>query len=214
MYLQAHWADEFDPASTKSLPFTRSDGSQVSVPTMSGEPGGSGWGYASGKGWRAVDLPYAGYTMSMTIVVPDDMASFVAGLNAASLATIWKSEKKYDVTLTLPRFKADSHFDLASHLAAMGMPTAFDPTPRTSPGSQPTSPLFIANVIHQANIDVSEEGTTAAAATVVSMKGGIGPNPIPSVTFHVNQPFLFLIHDNATGAVLFAGRIDDPSATS
>jgi serpin B len=212
MYLQAHWAKEFDPASTKSLPFTRSDGSRVSVPTMASE---DDWGYASGKGWRAVDLPYAGYTMSMTIIVPDDMASFVAGLNAASLATIWKSEKKYDVTLTLPRFKADSHFDLASHLAAMGMPTAFDPNTADFSGITGDRSIYIGKVIHQANIDVDETGTTAAAATVVVGKGMIGePDPIPSVTFHVNQPFLFLIHDKATGAVLFAGRIDDPSATS
>ncbi len=213
MYLQAHWADEFDPESTSSLPFTRSDGSKVSVPTMLGY---GDWGYASGKGWRAVDLPYAGGTMSMTIILPDDMASFVVGLNAAELAAMWKSEKTHAVTLTMPRFKADSHIDLASDLAAMGMPAAFDPKTADFSGINGNlpQPIYITKVIHQATIDVDETGTTAAAATVVEGgMGGVEP-PIPTVTFHVNQPFIFLIHDNATGAVLFAGRIDDPSATS
>jgi serpin B len=154
----------------------------------------------------------------MTVIVPDDMASFVAALVAASLAAIWKSEEQYDVTLTLPRFKADSHFDLADALKAMGMPTAFGEFSADFSGINGNlpAPLYIAKVIHQANIDVDEEGTTAAAATVLIMKGSTaGPPPeYPLVTFHVDRPFLFLIHDNATGAVLFAGRIDDPSATS
>ena len=211
MYLQARWFEEFDPASTKSLPFTLRDGSKVSVPTMAGEfPNG----YAAAKGWRAVDVPYDGLTMSMTIIVPDDITSYVAGLSAASLAAMWKSEKDYEVTLTLPRFKADSHFDLAAKLKAMGMPTAFDPIGADFSGINGNLPLplYIGKVIHEANIDVDEEGTTAAAATVVEGRGGSGEPP-PSVTFHVDKPFLFLIHDNATGAVLFAGRIDDPSAT-
>jgi serpin B len=217
MYMQAHWQVPFSDSATAPAQFTRSDGSKVSVPTMSGES--VDWSYASGTGWRAVDLPYEGNTMSMTIIVPDNIGSFVSGLNAASLKALWKSERAYDVTLTLPRFHAGSHFNLSDYLSAMGMPTAFDPYAADFSGIAPITPssppLYIQRVIHQANIDVDEEGTTAAAATVVYMGAGAAPpEPLPSVTLHVDRPFVFLIHDNATGAVLFAGRIDDPSATS
>ena len=212
MYLQAAWSKEFDAGATKSLSFNLGDGSKVTVPTMSE---GDDLPYAAGTGWRAVDIPYYGWTMAMTIIVPDDMTSFVAGLNAAALAKVWKVEKTYGVTLTLPRFKADSHFDLSDILKALGMPTAFASEADFS-GITTDQPIAIGRVIHQANIDVNEKGTTAAAATVVTGRGTVGGpgDPIPSVTFHVDHPFLFVIHDLATGAVLFTGRIDDPSAIS
>ena len=160
MYLQAHWADEFDPESTKLTPVHPQRRLEGLGPNYVRGTRGERWGYASGKGWRAVDLPYAGGTMSMTIILPDDMASFVVGLNAAELAAMWKSEKTHDVTLTMPRFKADSHIDLASDLAAMGMPAAFDPKTADFSGinGNLTQPIYIAKVIHQATIDVAEDG--------------------------------------------------------
>jgi serpin B len=217
MYLQARWGAEFNLSDTKSLPFTRIDGSKVSVPMMAKE---AWWmNYASGTGWRAVDLPYYGDTISMAVVVPDNMSSFVAGLDAATLRKILASEKGYDVTLFLPRFKADTHFDLGDALKAMGMPKAFDFNGADFTGISLDRGrlLYIAKVVHQANIEVDEEGTTAAAATVAAegwSVSGPGPTPPPKVIFRVDRPFLFFIHDSATGAILFAGRIDDPSATS
>ena len=71
-------------------------------------------------------------------------------------------------------------------------------------------PLYIKKVIHQANIDVDEKGTVASAATAVMMGVGFGPPP-KYVEFHVDRPFLFLIRDVPTGAILFMGRVGDPS---
>jgi serpin B len=210
IYLKAAWAAPFDPKLTKSLPFTRGDGSQVSVSTMAGERRLS---YSAGSGYRAVVLPLGSGGLSMTFVVPDSMASFVSGLTAAKLAAIDAAAQKYDVDLTLPRFSAETRVDLADTLAAMGMPTLFDLNGADLSGITTAERLYIAKVIHQANIDVVEQGTTASAVTVAigrATSGGPGAEP-PHVQFHVNKPFLYFIREQASGAVLFMGRIDDPS---
>ena len=215
IYLKAAWESPFDPEATKTLPFTRSDGSKVSVPTMAKD---QLLQYSAGTGYRAVDLPYSGGSLSMMIVVPDDMNSFVKGLTSAKLATIDSRRKAYDVDLTLPRFSADTRFNLNDVLAAMGMPSAFDWTVADLTGisqDPDAQPLYIQQVIHQANIDVVEEGTTASAVTVALGGKGSSGQPPPKVKFHVDKPFLYFIRDRwSTGAILFMGRIDDPSAKS
>jgi serpin B len=94
----------------------------------------------------------------------------------------------------------------------MGMGIAFDPNTADFSGITTQEPLYVGAVIHQANIDVVEKGTTAAAVTAVVMEAGAAPVQGQKVTFHVDKPFLYFIHDNRSGAVLFMGRVDDPSA--
>jgi serpin B len=197
--------DSLDP---KTLPFTRSDGSQVSVPTM-----GLGLAeatYASGSGWQAVELPYAGGSLAMTIVVPDDLAAFEGGLDAARFAQITAALKATDVILTLPRFKIETKSDIAFALAAMGMSVAFDRNRADFSGITTQVPLYISKVVHQANISVDENGTEASAATAVEI--GAGAAPGQPVTLHVDRPFVFAVRDTRTGAILFLGRVVDPSA--
>ena len=209
IYFKAIWENQFEPSLTKNLPFTRPDGSKVSVPTMAME---TEYQYSAGTGYRAVQIPFLA-SASMTIVVPDNMSSFVNGLSAAQLTTISSHASTYIVDLTLPKFSNDSRVDLATLLKAMGMTTAFDPSSADLSGITTDEKLFLDKVIHQANIDVDEQGTTAAAVTVVGGRGGAGEPP-PRVAFHINKPFLYFIRENTTGAVLFMGRIDDPSVKS
>ena len=207
IYLKAAWDHQFEPTATKSLPFTRSDGSKVSVPTMAID---TSFQYAAGTGYRAVQLPFKS-SASMTFIVPDNMASFVAGLTAAQFGTIEHQFTARSVDLTLPRFSTESRVDLANVLAAMGMPTAFGNADLS--GITLDEPLTIDHVIHQANIVVGEDGVIASAVTVVTGKSTVGPPPSP-VTFHIDKPFLYFIQERSTGAILFMGRIDDPSATT
>jgi serine protease inhibitor len=208
IYLKAAWAQPLYPA-PDLLAFTRPDGSVVLVPKMGAI---REIGYASDTGWRAVDMPYVG-RLSMTIVVPDDMSTFTAGLDAAGLARIIDREQSPTVSLTMPRFSTKLEIDLSEKLAAMGMPTAFDPRRADLSGIDGATPpdLYVSKVAHAANIDVDEKGTTASAATAVIINvGGMGPEP--TLTFNVDRPFLYFIRDTGSGAVLFMGRIDDPSA--
>jgi serpin B len=210
IYLKAAWAGPFDAADTRSRDFTTASGSVVSVPTMATSRRMT---YAAGADYRAVELPLSGFGMSMTIVVPNNMADFVGGLSQAKLAALLATESPYDVDFTLPRFSIDTRFDLKNALVDMGMPLVFSDNADLS-GITTEEPLKIDKVIHQANIDVVEEGTTASAVTVVTgraVTGGGEETPPPHIQFNVDKPFLYLVRDNASGAVLFLGRVNDPS---
>jgi serpin B len=214
IYLKAAWTTPFDPADTSAKTFTTGTGSKVSVQTMALE---SHFGYAAGSGYRAVELPLGGEgsTLSMVVIVPNDLASFVSTLSAARLAAVVSAESTYDVTLTLPRFSLDSRVDLAKTLQAMGMTDLFDDLLADLSGinGNVPKPLVIDKVIHQANIDVVEEGTTASAATVVIGRfamGAPGSTP-PSVMLNVDRPFVYLVREKTSGAVLFLGAITNPA---
>jgi serine protease inhibitor len=215
LYLEAPWAIPFQPSATKAAKFRRADGSTVTVPTMHDGRILEGLAYAAGTGWRAAELPYVGRQLAMTIIVPDQLSSFETTMTSESLATIVAALKDQPGEIWLPKFSIDTKTQLAAILEAMGMPLAFDPTTADFTGiADPTAtgepPLYIAKVIHQANIDVDEKGTVAAAATAVVM--GVGSGPAPKwVRFHVDRPFIFLIRDVPTGAILFIGRVGDPS---
>jgi serpin B len=115
------------------------------------------------------------------------------------------------VELTLPRFKIETKGDLAATLAGMGMPLAFNPDKADFSGITTQEPLYISKVIHQANISVDENGTEATAATAVDIMAAASAAPIQPVTMHVDRPFIFALRDTTTGAVLFLGRVVDPS---
>jgi serpin B len=217
IYLNAPWEEPFDPDETKPLPFTTRAGTRVNVPTMSDYPGHID--YAAGTGYRAAQM-WLSYpsTLSVTIIVPDDMAAFTSSLTAAKLAGISTklAASPYVVSLWLPRFSINTRFELTDALESMGMTAVFSPNSSDLTGvtKDPQHlPLYLQRIVHQANIDVVEEGVQAAAVTVeLGGMGGIGDeSPPPHVDFHVDKPFLYLVREDESGAVLFMGRVDDPS---
>jgi len=208
IYLKAPWLTPFDADATKAGSFTRADGSTVQAQMMSA---GEQFGYAAGTGWRAVDLPYVGGSLSLTVIVPDDIATFERSLSGDVLAQITGSLETQQVELTLPKFDIETKTDLAKVLGSMGMADAFDPDNADFSGITTQERLSISNVIHQANITIDEKGTEAAAATAVVMR--VTAAPASPVSLTVDHPFLFALRDGATGAVLFLGRVDDPTAT-
>ena len=125
-------------------------------------------------------------------------------------------EYAYNVQLFLPKFGTDTRAKLNEPLVAMGMRQAFDPCLADFTGITTADQLYIAMVIHQANIDVDEVGTEAAAATAVGMDTGgcTGPSPRTTKTLRFNKPFLYVIRDVETGAILFMGRVVNPASRS
>jgi serpin B len=207
IYMKAPWQTPFTADSTHDAAFTLADGSHVNVPTMSGTMPAL---YAAGSGWKAVELSYAGGSLAMTVIVPDNLATFESSLNAAVFAQITGALKSDDVALTLPKFKIETKIELADVLAAMGMGDAFNGEKADFSGITEPDKLFISAVVHQANIDVDEKGTEAAAATAVVM--GVMAIPGPAVTLNVDHPFIFAVRDTTTGAILFLGRVANPSS--
>jgi len=205
IYLKAPWQTPFSADATKAGTFTRADGSTVQVPLMATT---ASLRYASGEGWRAVEIPYIGGSLAMTVILPDNLAGFEQTLTADAFAAITGALTEAQVALAFPKFGIETKAELGPILAALGMPSAFDDRADFS-GITTAEQLVISNVIHQANIDVDEKGTEAAAATAVVMRATA--MPAEPVAFRADRPFLFALRDVPTGAVLFLGRVGDPS---
>jgi serine protease inhibitor len=208
IYLRAPWLTPFEADATSSQPFNRLDGSQVGVPTMSNEVEGK---YVEGSGWKAAEIPYVGGSLVMTVIVPDDLATFEESLTAGQFGRYVGALQPARFDLMLPRFKTETKADLNEALSGLGMPLAFDPLRADFSGITSQERLFISQVVHQATISVDEKGTEATAATAVVIAAA-ATAASGNVSLQVDRPFIFAIRDTRTGAVLFLGRIVDPSA--
>jgi serpin B len=204
IYLKAAWQTAFVDDATAPAPFTRPGGSTVDVPTMHLT---ADLPYAAGDRWQAVELPYVGNGLAMTIIVPNDTLPLT--LDGAGFAAIAAALSERRVILSLPTWGLETRVSLAGVLAAMGMPNAFDSGLADFSGMTRTAWLAITAVEHQANIDVDEHGTEAAAATGVVV--GRTSAPSDQVTLTVDREFLFALRDTQTGAILFLGRVVDPT---
>ena len=242
MYLKAEWESWFEEGRTDKASFARLDGSKVDVDMMAHAFGAMDpvVPYARGSGWQAAELRYKAAPgsppLAMTLVLPKDLPAFESKLDGALLSRIvtkLDAERKsfaepecppefdagcypYDLELRLPRFSIDSRAGLKELLAAAGMQRAFQPTADFTGIHVPENDgdsLFISAVIHQANIDVDEHGTQAAAATAVGIDTGGGPSALDSIEIRFDRPFLFFVRDVETGTILFMGRVVDPSHT-
>jgi serpin B len=208
IYFNAAWEYPFDEDMTADEPFYLLDGGQVTVPMMQQM---QSFGYTDGEGYQAVELLYDGDELSMVILLPEDgqFEVFEEGLEADKVSDIISDLQFAEVALTMPKFEFDSEFSLKDTLASMGMPIAFSGAADFS-GMTGTSDLCISEVLHKAFVSVDEAGTEAAAATAVI----VGETAIPEqpVEVTVDHPFIFLIRDIETGAILFVGRVLNPGA--
>ncbi|WP_437971209.1 serpin family protein [Sorangium sp. So ce260] len=209
IYFNAAWRTPFETASTNDGQFTTADGTEVTVPLMRGHleiP------YAEGDGYQAVAMPYDGDELSMVIILPAEgtLDAFEASLDGAKLDGIVGAMGEHLVDTTMPRFKFEYELSLKDTLKAMGMEVAFTAGAADFTGINAKGRPYIQDVIHKAFVGVNEAGTEAAAATAVIVGEESAPAP---ASLSLVSPFLFLIRDNATGSILFAGRIADPSAS-
>ena len=210
IYFNAAWDKPCEESMTGDGPFYLLDGGEVVAPMMRQT---ESFGYTEGEGYQAVELMYDGYELSMVIVLPDagEFETFERSLDAAQVDGIVGSMARGEVDLTMPKFEFDSDFSLSDSLAAMGMPDAFTGAADFS-GMTGDRGLFITDVIHKAFVAVDEAGTEAAAATAVIVAEMAMPIETEPLKVIVDRPFVFLIRDIETGAILFVGRVVNPGA--
>lgn len=217
IYFLGDWQQPFEKESTSKAPFHAAPGATRDVPTMHRS---ATLRLAKGAGFKALEIPYKGGQLSMLVLLPDavdGLAAFERGLTAETLETVDRGLASVRVAVALPRFEVNpkESIALAEQLKAMGMNAAFDRRRADFTGiANPRDPgerLFLAEVFHKAFVKVDEKGTEAAAATaVMAVRMSSMPMPPPE-EFKADHPFLFLIRDNASGLVLFLGRVADPS---
>jgi serpin B len=209
VHFLGRWTEPFKPAATADRPFFLDDGTEIRTATMHRS---GNYSYAETAKVQALRLPYEGGRQVCEIYLPrqrDGLPELATLLTVRWLDGWIDRWRPNDVAIALPRFAFAARYDLASTLAAMGMPTAFRADADFS-GITTAERLFIGSVVHAAAVAVDEAGTEAAAATAVEMTRGVATSVPPPVVFTADHPFLFLIRDTETGAVLFLGRLADP----
>ncbi len=208
VYFNASWKEPFMEEITRDGEFSTPE-STVTVAMMHGM---TDYGYGEGDGYQAVELLYDGDELSMVILLPEEgrMAEIEGALDGAFVKSLTDSLETHNVDLTMPKFSFTQSFGLKDTLKSMGMNIPFIGGEADFTGIADPSELYISDVIHKAFVAVDEKGTEAAAATAVVVSDTSVPLDPKVVT--LDRPFIFFIRDIQTGAVVFVGRVADPTA--
>lgn len=209
IYFYGGWAETFDAENTSDADFFLLDGSAVTVPMMTQQ---ESFAYAQGDGFQAIELPYAQSGLAFTVILPDEgqFAAVEESLDWEMLTKITADLAYAEIDLSMPKFEFEFSTGLAEPLQALGMTDAFDELRADFSGmmgDDPPGPLYISNVLHKAFIAVDEDGTEAAAATVVIMTEAMAIEPEEPIVVRIDRPFIFAIRDTRTGTVLFLGSV-------
>jgi len=205
IYFKGAWRDKFDPASTRDAPFHPASGPDQSAKLMFREGTMS---YAETNTYQAVDLAYGDSAFTMTVLLPkagSDVEQVAASLTPASWQALTSSFRAREIALTFPKITLSWKRPLIDDMKALGMQSAFisgvaDFT-RMSPAGKR---LYISLLQQNTFVAIDEEGTEAAAVTIV----GIRATSAPVITeMKVDHPYVFVIRERLSGTILFMGKI-------
>jgi serpin B len=209
IYFYGKWQDPFVPTRTQPAPFTLSNGTATEAKFMNQT---SHFEYAETASAQILEMRYAGTGMAFDVLLPKtvgELPEVEKSLTPENLAGWLGQLSTRNVQVSLPKFRAEASFSLVKTLSMMGMPTAFTGHADFS-GMSSKDRLSISEVVHKSFVDVSEEGTEAAAATGIAVLAAAMRAPDKVVVFRADHPFIFLIRDTRTGVILFIGRLMDP----
>jgi serpin B len=228
LYFKALWAEPFDPRQTKVGIFTTAAGQQVSVPFMRRTV--TAWLRQDPvRQVTVLELPYNDGATSMLVVLPFRNSSSNSsildhllpvtvggdgGLGLENLRGADGRAARIQVAVELPRFKIRYRTDLTQVLPTLGVQAIFDPSRADLRGIADvgTPRLYVNLALQEAVVEVTEEGTRAAAATVIGLRAASAPFSSPPYLFRADRPFGFVIYNRKAGVTLFAGKVRDPSA--
>ncbi len=205
LYFKSQWTDKFQASQTKDRPFTDEAGRTGSVPMMQQT---HEFAYAENERYQAVRLPYGNGAFSMTVLLPKagvKLSTVVKDVKNAGWDAVRKQLWSREVDLWLPKFETKYKINLNDILSEMGMPRAFDDVLADFKAMSAYA-LCLSFVQQDAIIKVDEEGSEAAAISSAGMMKATSVGPSYPVVFHADHPFIYLISENRSGAILFAGR--------
>ncbi|XP_006087257.1 serpin B3 isoform X1 [Myotis lucifugus] len=211
IYFKGQWNEKFDPKGTKQGQFWLNKDTSKVVQMMKQR---NMFKFASLEDMQAkiLEIPYKDKDLSMVLLLPneiDGLQQLEDKLTAEKLIE-WTSSRNMsmrDVHVQLPRFKVEQSFELQATMKALGMVDAFSSQDADFTGMSGSGELVISAMIHKSFVEVTEEGTEAAAATGIGISTTSAPN---YKMFHCDHPFLFLIKHNKTNSILFFGRFSSP----
>ncbi len=204
LYLKASWLQPFDAADTTTETFSTSSGTEVDVEMMQG----SGSSSSQGAGWVGATKDYSGRLYAQ-FILPDEGRFDEIADNLEPVFDEYEENRTTGADLGLPRLETRASIELTPTLQALGLTAPYEEYGLLGIADDPR--LIVDKVIHETFVAMDEEGTEAAAATVLLFQPTSGP-PAPPVPVFLDRPFLYRIVDAATGATLFIGEVGDPAA--
>ncbi len=211
IYLKATWQYQFEKDKTDKMKFTLMDGSTVLTDMMYSD--GIQANFYQNQELQFIELPYGNGQFVFSIVLPHDpqkLDEIIANLNVSAINEYLDAADTSTFKVYLPKFKIEYKLLLNEVLAAMGMEQSFGGNADFSDLFVEDLDLYISRVLHQSFLEVDEEGTEAAAATVVEiMETSINPNNKPPVLY-IDHPFAFFIREKHSKTILFAGKLINP----
>jgi serpin B len=212
IYFKAAWDVAFDTSATQEEPFYLPDGSQTDCDMMYKLE--VELPYFRSDDFAAVELPYGNGDFSMVILLPDqgiEIDAIIGSFNDENWSAWVASFETTEIDLAIPKFKVEYEKKLNEILAALGMEVAFIPYVADFTGISDVRDLFISEVKHKTFVDVNEQGTEAAAVTIVGIQTtGVHPS---RPFFAANRPFVFAIKESRSGSILFIGKIVQPAVS-
>lgn len=204
LYMKASWLETFDPAATADATYTTLDDATLTVPMMNGTSSSS----ARGNGWIGATKTYVG-GLTAQFILPEPGRFDEIAANLPSVFDEYEANRTSGAPLGVPRFQSRFSTELTPALKALGLTGVYSEGGLNGIANDPR--LIVDQVIHQTFVAMDEDGTEAAAATVVLMYPTSGP-AIEPVPVSLDRPFIYRITDETTGATLFIGQIQNPSA--
>ena len=206
IYFKGTWTHQFDPQKTHAGVFYQETSSSLTCDMMHQE---KRMAYLETEILQAVSLPYGDSLFYMTIFLPKEgyTVNSIMSQLTQSQWNQWLSQFNSDsVNLTMPKFKMEYEIKLNDVLQSMGMIAAFNPDQANFSGISDQD-IYISEVRHKSMVDVNEEGTVAAAVTIIDFR----LTSVGTVKYMtINRPFVFMIHNKQTGTILFMGKISKP----
>ena len=205
IYFNGTWKDKFSKEETKQEMFrgyTR-DIQYVDMMHRHGE-----YFYADGDGYSAVSIPYGNGAFRMTVILPSEgsfLRDVMASMDGGKFQALQRSMEKCNVDLKIPRFTTEVDLPLNDIISALGAPLIFSPQADFSQFAR--GDFYVSKMFQKAKIEVSEDGTKAAAVTAaIMMMSAMRPEKKRNVVFHADSPFAYIISENSTGSIYFMGQ--------
>lgn len=205
IYFNGTWKDKFSKEETKQEMFrgyTR-DIQYVDMMHRHGE-----YFYADGDGYSAVSIPYGNGAFRMTVILPSEgsfLRDVMASMDGGKFQELQRSMEKCNVDLKIPRFTTEVDLPLNDIISALGAPLIFSSQADFSQFAR--GDFYVSKMFQKAKIEVSEEGTKAAAVTAaIMMMSAMRPEKKRNVVFHADSPFAYIISENSTGSIYFMGQ--------
>jgi len=208
VYFKGTWVTQFPPEDTSESKFWKNatDGTDADFMNVLGT-----FGYGVNDGVQVLRMPYQGDRLSMLVILPTERGGIgqLEGRLSADLLREWRDTlQETDVEVSFPKFEAKTRYDLKKSLPPLGVVDVFGPADLSGMASVPIGKLYVSKAVHDAYVQVNEEGTEAAAVTTIIIVAEAETPQPPS--FVADRPFLFMIQDDESGTVLFMGRVSDP----